>query len=131
MHNPTLARMLPELKAVLAEKFGEGSHMYEKGLAVLLDNALNGGVGYGIPTHYAEYWEPYQTRNILHHITTKKYVDAIRKRGLEPRDPSPRPWAGMKAVYMGEPSDALYGKSQHAVIDHVRKKRRMRSLAPN
>ncbi len=117
-----LAKKFAELKEVFAQKFGEDSDMYERATAIFLANALNGAADYGIPPLYSVYWKPYQTQNLLHHITTKKNVDSIRRHGLEPRDPSPRPWAGMKAVYMAEPNDPLYDKSEQAVLGHVRKK---------
>lgn len=122
INNPAQAKALEELKVVLIEKFGKNSEMYKRGVAVFIENVLRGEVIYGVPKLYSEYWQPYQTSNILHHITLKKNVEAIEKHGLEPRDPSPRPWAGMKAIFMGEPKDPLYIKSEQAVLDHVRKK---------
>ncbi|HEX7259823.1 MAG TPA: hypothetical protein VF272_02725 [Candidatus Saccharimonadia bacterium] len=103
------------LAEVLREKFGEDSDMYRDGIAAFLAGEKSGE----IPEPYRKYWEPYKTNNLLHHITIEKNIEVIRETGLEPRNPHPRPWTAMKAIFMGEPGDPLFAKSEQAVIKHV------------
>jgi hypothetical protein len=75
-----------------------------------------------IPQAYAQYWEPFQTNETLYHLTTSTHLRQIRENGLEPRDPAPKYWAGMKAIFMGYPSDPGYERNLRDVLAHVREK---------
>ena len=76
-----------------------------------------------IPKVYQHLWKPYQTNKTLFHLTTLANWEAITRLGyLEPRDPSPRNWAGMKAIFMADPDDPLYPSSLPHVLAHVKKK---------
>lgn len=76
-----------------------------------------------IPKEYREYWEPYRGDKILLHITTKLNFENIKKIGcIEPRDPSPKHWTGMKAIFLSDPDDPLYPASLEHVLAHVKEK---------
>ena len=76
-----------------------------------------------IPIEYKDLWEPYKTDEILYHLTTKENFGDIKKMGhIEPRDPSPKHWAGMQAVFLAEPNDPLYAESLKHVLAHVKEK---------
>ena len=76
-----------------------------------------------IPEEYRKFWEPYRTDKILLHLTTKANFENIKKIGhIEPRDPSPKYWAGMKAIFLSEPDDPLYAESLKHVLAHVKEK---------
>lgn len=113
---------LNQLVDVLIQKFGKDSRMYSQTLDLYKHNLKTGGPGYGIPKQYSEYWKPYTSDGILHHVTLRKNLTTILEHGLEPRDPFPRPWAGMKAIYMGQPDDPLYKKAEQSVLEYVRSK---------
>ena len=120
------SRALPpeavELEQVLRDKFGLDSRMYRQALDLFAANQQRGGPPDGIPHQYAEYWVPFTTTRDLHHVTSASEVDAILHTGLRPHDPHPRPWAGMKAVFLGDPAAPTYARSSPAVIDHVRQR---------
>lgn len=76
-----------------------------------------------IPEEYRKYWQPYKTDKILLHLTTKANFENIKKVGhIEPRDPSPKHWAGMKAIFLADPDDPLYIESLKHVLAHVKEK---------
>lgn len=120
--DPIHAKAFYQLREELVEKFGEESEMYQSSVAVFASNLRNGGTGHGVPEPYVKFWKMYVTDTILNHISLHKNIAAIKRNGLEPRDPFPRPWAGMKAIFMGEPTDPMYSRSEQAVIEHVKKK---------
>jgi hypothetical protein len=75
-----------------------------------------------IPSAYRQYWQLFQTDDELYHLTTITNLDSIRKQGLLPRDPRPKYWEGMEAVFMAYPKDPLYGETQSNVRAHVGEK---------
>ena len=76
-----------------------------------------------IPKAYQTLWAPFEYDGVLYHLTTKNNLDSIQKVGyIEPRDPAPRNWAGMKAIFMGYADDPLYAPSQKNVHAHIKKK---------
>lgn len=76
-----------------------------------------------IPEEYRIYWRPYVGQKILFHLTTGPNWESIKSSGwIEPRDPAPRRWAGMSAVYMSDPDDPIYFEQIHGVLNHVRTK---------
>lgn len=76
-----------------------------------------------IPIEYRELWKQYSEHKPLYHLTTKQGLEGIKQIGhIEPRDPAPRNWAGMKAIFMADPDDALYQDSLPNVLAHARKK---------
>jgi hypothetical protein len=111
-----------KLQAVLKQKFGEDSELFKAGIEVYRENVRRGGPVYGIPPPYLKFWEPFSPAGGLRHITTADNLPYILRSGLEPRDPFPRPWAGMPAVYMGDPSDPGYESSLGNLLDHARAK---------
>ena len=111
-----------QLEAVLAEELGAESQMYRDAIAVFDLNHRRGGPSHGIPEPYAKYWQPFQTGQTLYHITTRQNVQSIKRHGLEPRDPFPRPWAGMKAVYLADPAEPAFESAKPHVVAHVREK---------
>lgn len=75
-----------------------------------------------IPEQYRKLWEPYNTKSILYHLTSVDSLEQIVSRGLEPRDPYPNHWAGMKAIFMALPDDSLFKETQKYVAKHVAEK---------
>lgn len=76
-----------------------------------------------IPEQYRHLWKPYKTEGVLYHLTPKKNLEDIKSHGgLDPRDPSPKHWAGMTAVFLADPSDPLYEKTLPDVLQHVKDK---------
>ncbi len=76
-----------------------------------------------IPSEYLKYWQPYKTSKTLFHLTTKENLKNIQKVGhIEPRDPSPKYWSGMKAVFLADSDDPLYSDSLKHVLAHVKEK---------
>ena len=78
-----------------------------------------------IPREYRKLWKPYRPHEgkVLYHLTTEVNLRNILKMGyLEPRDPAPRNWAGMKAIFMADPDDPKYEASLKNVFAHVKKK---------
>ena len=76
-----------------------------------------------IPTKYKKYWKEYKTKKTLLHITTlESYKNIIKIGYLEPRDPSPKYWAGMIAIFLSDPKDKIYKDSLKNVIAHISKK---------
>lgn len=76
-----------------------------------------------IPTEYQKYWIPCETNKVLFHLTTKANFENIKEVGhLEPRDPSPKYWSGMKAIFLADPDDPLYADSLRHVLAHVKEK---------
>ncbi len=81
------------------------------------------GVDARIPNAYQSLWTPFEYDGVLYHLTTKENLASIMKDGyLEPRDPYPRPWGGMTAVYLACPTDPLYEETLPHVLAHVKKK---------
>ncbi|MDP2676097.1 MAG: hypothetical protein Q8O83_00195 [bacterium] len=78
---------------------------------------------HNIPKQYKQYWHPYKTQKTLFHLTTKINFKNIKKIGhIEPRDPSPKHWSGMKAIFLSDPDDSLYADSLKHVLAHVKEK---------
>ncbi|KKU48685.1 hypothetical protein A3H10_00950 [Candidatus Uhrbacteria bacterium RIFCSPLOWO2_12_FULL_46_10] len=76
-----------------------------------------------IPEEYRQYWEPYKTDKVLLHLTTRVNFENIKKVGhIEPRDPFPKHWAGIKAIFLADPDDPLYAESLKYVLAHVKEK---------
>jgi hypothetical protein len=76
-----------------------------------------------IPEKYRQYWESYKTDKVLLHLTTRANLENIKKVGhIEPRDPSPKYWAGMEAIFLADPDDPLYAESLKHVLAHVKEK---------
>ena len=76
-----------------------------------------------IPEKYKQYWQPYKTKKTVFHLTTEINFKHIKKIGhIEPRDPSPKHWAGMKAIFLSNPDDPLYAGSLKHVLAHVKEK---------
>ncbi len=76
-----------------------------------------------IPKEYRHLWEPYQSNGILFHLTAAEGLKGIRELGyIEPRDPAPRNWAGMRAIFMADSEDPMYQESLPNVLAHARKK---------
>jgi len=76
-----------------------------------------------IPDAYRESWVPFQPHAVLEHTTTQGNWEQIKASGyLEPRDPSPYTWAGMRAVFLSDTLDPLYPSRIPRVLAHVRKK---------
>lgn len=59
---------------------------------------------------------------LVHHTTTANLAAIERDGFIEPRDPSPKHWAGLVAVFMADATDALYGPALVDVLGHVREK---------
>lgn len=73
-----------------------------------------------IPKEYLQYWKPWQTDKVLLHVTKIEYWENIQRIGfIEPRDPSPQHWAGMKAIFLGDPDDKS-GPSPEKLSKHVK-----------
>ena len=104
----------------MAAELGADSQMYRDAMAVF--DLHQGRSAHGIPAPYAKYWRPFRTNGNLYHITTQANLESIRRHGLLPRDPFPRPWAGMKAVYLADPTEPAYIDAQRHVVAHVRAK---------
>ncbi len=120
---PALILQYEALTEVLESKFGEDSDIYRSGVTVFLANVRQGGVRAGIPTGYKKVLAAISNRQCTFiTLQLKENVDAIKNCGLEPRDPAPRPWAGMKVDFMGDPTDPLFKPSEEAVMEHVRQK---------
>lgn len=75
-----------------------------------------------IPEQYRKFWKPFNTDEILYHLTTAENLIKIKESGLAPKDPSPKYWGGMKAIFMAYPDDPLYEKTQKNVLAHVKEK---------
>ena len=76
-----------------------------------------------IPERYRSLWRPALAVPELVHHTTTANLAAIEHLGvIEPRDPSPKHWAGLVAVFMADPNDPLYIRSLTEVLAHVREK---------
>ena len=76
-----------------------------------------------IPEEYRKFWEPYITDKTLMHLTTRINLENIKKVGhIEPRDPAPKHWAGMKAIFLSDSDDLLYVDSLKHVLAHVQEK---------
>jgi hypothetical protein len=76
-----------------------------------------------IPDRYRALWVRAVTVGELVHHTTTENLAAIQSDGfIEPRDPSPKHWAGLVAVFMADAEDALYLPSLVDVLAHVREK---------
>lgn len=75
-----------------------------------------------IPEEYRSYWQPFTTKMVLYHLTTEENLQDIQKNGLIPRDPAPKHWSGLKAVFLSFPNDPLFKKTQKDVTEHVRSK---------
>lgn len=57
------------------------------------------------------------------HNTTVDNLAAIERSGfIEPRDPAPKHWAGLVAVFMADVSDQLYLPAMAEVLGHVGEK---------
>lgn len=78
-------------------------------------------LGAGIPERYKKYWIPYRTAKLLVHVTTVRNYSRMQKTGkIEPRDPSPQQWAGMKAVFLSDPQGSLYRRSVRKLLAHIK-----------
>ena len=76
-----------------------------------------------IPTSYRHFWEPYKGAGMLDHTTTLENWKHIQASGfLEPKDPSPHHWSGIRAVFLSDTQDPLYAARIPRVQAHVRKK---------
>ena len=76
-----------------------------------------------IPDQLKRFWEPCDKDQAFFHITTKQNYQSIKNCGyIEPRDPSVRKWAGMKAIFLSDPDDELYAKYAARVVEHVKEK---------
>ena len=76
-----------------------------------------------IPEQYAPQWESFTTDGVLYHLTSRDSLEEVRRLGhLEPRDPAPKYWAGMRAVFMADPTDPRYEQTLPDVLEHVRSK---------
>lgn len=76
-----------------------------------------------IPTRYRAQWAPAVAIGDLVHHTTTANLTAIQRDGfLEPRDPSPKHWSGLVAVFMADTTDPLYPASLADVLAHVHEK---------
>jgi hypothetical protein len=75
-----------------------------------------------IPAEYQNYWKPFRTKAILHHLTTVDNVAAIMQHGIESRDPSPKYWAGIAGIWMSYPRDPLYKINFEHIRAHVKVK---------
>jgi hypothetical protein len=73
-----------------------------------------------IPAEYRSLWVPALTVAGLVHHTTAANLAAIERDGfIQPRDPSPKHWAGLVAVFMADATDALYRPALADVLRHV------------
>lgn len=75
-----------------------------------------------IPEAYRSLWEPITTKVILYHMTTRENLPSILAHGLLPKDPSPKHWAGLKAVFLSLPNDPVFKTAHHDVQAHVAEK---------
>ena len=76
-----------------------------------------------IPDGYQPLWVPVVAVAQLVHHTTTINLAAIEHDGfIEPRDPSPKHWGGLVAVFMADAGDALYVRALAEVLAHVREK---------
>lgn len=76
-----------------------------------------------IPAEYRHLWVPYTSDKVLFHLTTADGLAGIKELGyIEPRDPVPRNWAGMRAIFMADSEDPIYEQSLPNVLAHARKK---------
>jgi uncharacterized protein len=77
-----------------------------------------------IPEQYAPQWEPFITDGVLYHLTSRRSLEEMYRLGhIVPRDPAPKYWAGMQAVFMADPTDPRYEQTLPNVVKHVRNKR--------
>lgn len=75
----------------------------------------------GIPQQYLSDWIPYETDKILIHVTKKENWEQIQKIGrIEPRDPSPQHWAGMKAIFFFDEDKALAPEFLEKMKNHAK-----------
>ncbi len=76
-----------------------------------------------IPEEYGNFWVPYKPAGVLYHLTTaENYAKIVEQGFIKPRDPAPKHWAGMVAVFMADPTDSLYEKTLADVLAHVKAK---------
>ncbi|MDH4122150.1 MAG: hypothetical protein OEV94_10635 [Deltaproteobacteria bacterium] len=76
-----------------------------------------------IPDAYLPFWEPYAGPGRLEHTTTLSNWLHIQACGyLEPRDPFPHTWSGMRAVFLSDRDDPHYNTRIPRVLNHVSKK---------
>ncbi|HKY77866.1 MAG TPA: hypothetical protein VJS45_17160 [Acidimicrobiia bacterium] len=76
-----------------------------------------------IPERYRKLWVPAGTvGELVHHTTTAHLAEIERAGFIEPRDPSPKHWGGLVAIFMADASDPLYGRALADVLAHVREK---------
>jgi hypothetical protein len=76
-----------------------------------------------IPERYRNLWAPADTVGELVHHTTTAHLAGIKRAGfVEPRDPAPKHWGGLVAVFMADASDRLYVRALADVLAHVREK---------
>jgi hypothetical protein len=76
-----------------------------------------------IPERYQKLWIAALAVSDLVHHTTSANLAAIEQAGfIEPRDPSPKHWAGLVAVFMADATDPLYLLALTEVLAHVREK---------
>jgi hypothetical protein len=63
-----------------------------------------------IPEQWRKFWQPVEIApSSLVHYTSPENAKAILNSGcIEPRDPAPRDWHGLKAVFMCDTTDPSY-----------------------
>jgi hypothetical protein len=75
------------------------------------------------PKEYQKFWVPYTAEHILHHITTAIHLRNIIQDGIiQPRDPAPKQWAGLSAIFLSDPNDPRFGELYEEIVMHVREK---------
>lgn len=76
-----------------------------------------------IPHEYQSLWVPTDFNGVVCHLTTQENWAGIQATGhIQPRDPAPRNWAGMTAIFLANPDDLQYIESFPKVLAHVKKK---------
>lgn len=75
-----------------------------------------------IPPEYMEFWRPVKTPpDMLVHLTTPQNKRAIFASGkIDPRDPAPRDWYGLSAVFMFDTAHPTFGTRAALLLnDHL------------
>ena len=75
-----------------------------------------------IPEKYKNDWAPLETKKTMVHVTPRKNWEGIQQVGyIEPRDPSPQHWAGMKAVFLFDEDKASTPEAKEKMKAYVQK----------